>query len=611
MKSIQTEVNGNGANHDNQESKQPSSSTITQSREGKRNTTASSMTKTTKLWLVIFTSIRLFLVLNIGIPNGLSFYLNNTAWKSALVDPLYTLRHLREGQSLLNLYTITSSGGGTFDTAYTGRLFHLPPMILALFQPILFLESTYVQNVCFGLLLMMVDLAIAFCLYDIGCKVLVYVKHDDVFLWERDLEKKMHFTIHPKRAWLFGGTEFMSSSSSSEKEKQEGKNTEGQLEEMNEINTISSNKVSNKTPDPPAHDNQHKPKEDDIPDPIMSIHDLPQMCALVYYCNPIPILASCGNESFSFQNICYLFLLLALRESMFWKEDIFSVEECQNDKENNDSNNNGEIQKEQQQQSVVNCDGDDSKQIRGHASTAAFYLALASYMEIFPCVYIIPIALLLRSGVKNEQGKKQAMIACIAFFILWSICLQFLSASLVGSKNWPVVMMKTYGYSHGFVDSSPNLGLLWYFFIQTFGRFRLYYIIVFAGLPYIFISPICARLHRYPFEMSTAFAFLWVLHKPVPTIYDVFITFTLVLLSPRSVIRMGNACLVAVVSLIVPIVLFIMDYWMWLETGVGNANYMFFQCLAFNGFYATILLEFVVASLQRDKTLRLTEKETK
>mmetsp|Transcript_90 Transcript_90/g.138 ORF Transcript_90/g.138 Transcript_90/m.138 type:complete len:149 (-) Transcript_90:173-619(-) len=110
---------------------------------------------------------------------------------------------------------------------------------------------------------------------------------------------------------------------------------------------------------------------------------------------------------------------------------------------------------------------------------------------------------------------------------------------------------------------------------------------------------------------STAFAFLWVLHKPVPTIYDVFITFTLVLLSPRSVIRMGNACLVAVVSLIVPIVLFIMDYWMWLETGVGNANYMFFQCLAFNAFYATILLEFVVASLQRDKTLRLTEKETK
>jgi len=36
---------------------------------------------------------------------------------------------------------------------------------------------------------------------------------------------------------------------------------------------------------------------------------------------------------------------------------------------------------------------------------------------------------------------------------------------------------------------------------------------------------------------------------------------------------------------------------------------MYFQCLAFQIFYALIGLDFVDATLQRDKALRLTEKE--
>jgi GPI-anchor transamidase subunit U len=62
-------------------------------------------------------------------------------------------------------------------------------------------------------------------------------------------------------------------------------------------------------------------------------------------------------------------------------------------------------------------------------------------------------------------------------------------------------------------------------------------------------------------------------------------------------------------ALPVPISLYLVTLWMWLETGQGEANFTFFQCLAYCGFIATLFLEFCGASLRRDKVLRLTEKE--
>ena len=48
---------------------------------------------------------------------------------------------------------------------------------------------------------------------------------------------------------------------------------------------------------------------------------------------------------------------------------------------------------------------------------------------------------------------------------------------------------------------------------------------------------------------------------------------------------------------------------MWFETNTGNANYVFFQSLAYNVFVCIVLAEFCSASLQRDKALRLAAKE--
>lgn len=72
---------------------------------------------------------------------------------------------------------------------------------------------------------------------------------------------------------------------------------------------------------------------------------------------------------------------------------------------------------------------------------------------------------------------------------------------------------------------------------------------------------------------------------------------------------MGYAALICLCALHVPIILYVTFYSMWLETGNGNANFLFFQCLAYNLFLGFITIDFISATVKRDKALRVIAKK--
>jgi len=93
----------------------------------------------------------------------------------------------------------------------------------------------------------------------------------------------------------------------------------------------------------------------------------------------------------------------------------------------------------------------------------------------------------------------------VEYFLFWSASLQVLSLLLVGEvQNLMTSIVQTHGPSHVSVDHGPNLGMHWYLFIQMFQRFQTYFVVVWSGLPYVFIVPIALRLHRYPLEMVSS-----------------------------------------------------------------------------------------------------------
>jgi GPI-anchor transamidase subunit U len=107
---------------------------------------------------------------------------------------------------------------------------------------------------------------------------------------------------------------------------------------------------------------------------------------------------------------------------------------------------------------------------------------------------------------------------------------------------------------------------------------------------------------------TAIFWFLWTLFGATQTLYSLNVGACLLLLSPRSLARIRFIpCLIALCAIPIPVVLYTVGYWMWLEPGTGEANYLYFQCLAYNIFVTVWFLEFTSASLLRDKALRWTQ----
>jgi len=484
------------------------------------------MPATTIILLGLFTILRLGLVLGRSyLPPSITDLLYSPALASVLINPLYTVEHLREGIFLLDRSgTAAASAAGAggcnlLDAAYEGSVFHLPPIILAMFRPLFHaIQSKLMQDIIIGIMLVFVDLVVAIVIYDLAFFSISGNDANDKR--EARLERGMDDKIRPKRAWIFG------------------------------LDARS----------------QDKQVEQKVQDPFVQMSDVPQICCLMYYCNPIAILATSCTFSPSFQGVIYVFLLIAIREAM-----------------------------------ATSAVG-----MKRSALLSTPLLAFASYFEPYSVVYLLPLVIWIKRSSDGTQWNRGLVGFTIGLFCFWFGLLQVASVMLV--EDYTTVWAKTYGYVHGFFVMNPNMGLSWYFFIQMFDRFRRYFVAMFNLLQFIFVAPLAIRLHKYPIVLTTAFFLVGTLFKPVQTLHDAALGLTLVAMAPRTVSRMGNASLVSLFAIVVPATLVVMFYWLWLETGTGNANYMFFQCLAYNVFLSIITLDFISATVKRDKALRLTEK---
>lgn len=498
--------------------------------------------------LLIFTVIRIsLLILTLLIPDKVIDGTLGLGLQSILFNPVYTLTHLRDGHFLSFLRDEAIQDLGEYSNIYqldTAVFFRTPPLVLSLVHPLLsWAESLVIQNVIFSILMIIIDLFIALTLKKLAANILFF--KSAVVDWEQQLEPKMNSRIHPSRAWVLGSVF--------------GENYDATIEDTSVKLQVDSTTT------------EHPVKKNEIT--ILHISDIPDVCAILYYCNPISIIASSGVAGMtSLQGLWYLLFILAFTEI---------TRPCKS-----------------LEKSVSNGP---------NVPKSMFYLALVSYVEINHIVYLVPM-ILLAIQQSNSSDTKKIIIGCILFFALWSVVLQYLSMILVGSSSYQLLLTNTYTNTYSFIDLSPNIGVHWYLFVQIFQRFRDFFAIVCAGLPYITLTPLILRLYRYPFTIATSLAFIWSVSKPCPVVHDLPFLIALLPMSPRSLIRTSNAFVISLFSVPVPIILYVTFYWMWLEPGNGNPNYMFFQCLAYSIFVSIMGLDFISSTMKRDKALRLTEK---
>lgn len=175
--------------------------------------------------------------------------------------------------------------------------------------------------------------------------------------------------------------------------------------------------------------------------------------------------------------------------------------------------------------------------------------------------------------------------------ILSWLSLLFLSRWSFGSwafvyKCWPVRIS----------DLTPNLGIYWYLLTNMFEPFRPLFEISFQLIPLFLLIPLTIRFLNTPSFVWYCMLELAVFFKPYPAAVEVLFClafFSLHWPLVRPKFRKIGPVIFAI-SLVSGFSSMVMWY-LWINRGSGNANFLYFQFLALNVVRMLVLLESVTS----------------
>jgi hypothetical protein len=184
-------------------------------------------------------------------------------------------------------------------------------------------------------------------------------------------------------------------------------------------------------------------------EPLFDMDDLPFMVAQLYFVSPVTALSSGVFDCV--QNVRTLLVLFAILQA------------CQKS---------------------------------GSTVATAFSLAAATYIDIHSVVFLVPAAIFL-----HERKGQHSTSGLVVLFVVFSVWLQGLSFLLGGPRDYLSIVFTTHGHVFQLAGVAPSLSVLWYFAMEVFQRFTLYFTILLGGLPYLLVAPATIRLYRYPIEL--------------------------------------------------------------------------------------------------------------
>ncbi|KAF9969432.1 hypothetical protein BGZ73_008221 [Actinomortierella ambigua] len=237
--------------------------------------------------------------------------------------------------------------------------------------------------------------------------------------------------------------------------------------------------------------------------------------------------------------------------------------------------------------------------MRGNKSIAMFGVALAAYLSLYPIMLAIPVVLLLTQHIEGEM-KKRAIQVSVGFLATWTVALLALSWVLVGSWDF---MTSVYGTILSVSGLTPNLGLLWYFFIEMFDHFRPFFVVVFQLHIFIFAAPVSIKLRHHPLFVAYLLTAIIGTLKAYTSVGDAALYLGLLPLYSeifkymRYSFLIGNLFLYS--SCLAPIF-----WYLWVYLGSGNANFYYAVGLVYGIGEIILMVDSTYALFRRDFDLQ-------
>ncbi|KAJ1996029.1 hypothetical protein GGI25_000568 [Coemansia spiralis] len=231
----------------------------------------------------------------------------------------------------------------------------------------------------------------------------------------------------------------------------------------------------------------------------------------------------------------------------------------------------------------------------GLANQAVVWTAVATHLSFYPVMLVAPIALMsaARSTATGNQLKSIALTVAKFLFVLGAMHAVFVA--LYGMQYFTA----TFDFTLRVADLQPNVGLFWYFFIEIFDEFRLFFFVVFQLTALAFAVPVSWRFRRKPLFAATMLVGIISALKSYPAWGDLALFLGLLPIFEELLKYMQYAFLSA--NLLMYGIGLAPVFWhLWIEQGSGNANFFYAATLVYVFGQITLLFDLGSAMLRRE-----------
>jgi phosphatidylinositol glycan class U len=243
---------------------------------------------------------------------------------------------------------------------------------------------------------------------------------------------------------------------------------------------------------------------------------------------------------------------------------------------------------------------------------ATMYLSPTT-VALLPCM----VTYLVTSECKRH-GAPVTIATILATGMATALILHKLSLLATSNPSW-------YEHTYGPYATAPSPSQLdvssnvyWYLHASMFPRFVDYFSLTLTLLPYTLMLPICIRFNQRQGEFgytNTQLSGILLSYGVTRLLAidgnasDYYFLLSLMFIDELVVERMTFVGLIVAVSSVVPLLLQFLDLHLWICTGSGNGNYLYFQNLAFNVFYLLGILEYGRRGVERVVVETICRKE--
>ncbi len=233
---------------------------------------------------------------------------------------------------------------------------------------------------------------------------------------------------------------------------------------------------------------------------------------------------------------------------------------------------------------------------RGQVSMTCFWTSLAAYFSGYPIMYILPFTIILQQQT-NAKKIVSLMMTTLFLTFVYLAGLLYASSLLFGDNDAWRFIPSFYGTMFFVKDLQPNIGLYWYFVIEMFEHFRVFFVIVLQMIAFVYVVPMCMTYGQDPLFIVQLLTMVIGFMKSYPSLGDMALWYGMLpmfqkvfpympSLGPMLAIQIG-------IQLIMPVL-----YGLWMSSGAGNANF-FYGCTLMYGMSQVFMIRGMLGAYER------------